>query len=448
MQHNVGFPREWIVGHVDDRYLCPICFEILRNPRQCPIGHNFCDTCLKKTMLRKRECPLCKCVLTDDNTGSNSLAKSFVEEMMSKCYVIEDDGVLHEDDACGWTGPLHLRQAHFNSCQFRRPVACLYPPGACELECCAGQFSRGGLRIHLLAVAEARACKSKVLRKELDIQKAKNIVGFSVTEQKFRGGKVDSFCGEVRKSDPTIREGFGIEKVVGNCSEGFSYVGEYVNGLRHGSGSFKSRWFSYNGMWENGLCHGECFSFLRFENNLDRHGCGTFRHNVMHGPGKIWSGSTKFSYTGEFVNDKKHGHGTWMNWTGTKSFTGQFVNDRIMGDGVLTFFNKTTLTGNFDGVDFYGFGVLKDQLGAVIYEGNFLRNKKNGRGVMRYANGDCYDGIFVKDKKCGQGTMVFADKSVYSGRFYNDKRHGEGTMTTADGVVGDIQHFYQGEVVE
>lgn len=449
MDHVVGYSREWIVGQVDDRYICPICYEVLRNPRQCKNGHNCCEVCLHQLMMIKKECPICKCVLDDENVGINILAKSIVDDMVSKCYV-EEEGWLHEDDACMWTGPLHSREGHISACQFRSPVTCPWDMGEGE-GCigCIGQYSRGGLRDHYLQLTQALAAEAMELRKKIDSLQGITVSGFSLVQDKHRSGKVETFCGEVRKSDKNIKEGRGFEQVSSNFSRfNHTYIGEYLNDLRHGFGHFKSRSFDYKGMWENGMCHGECLAFFRKEDNMERHGSGTFRNNVMHGLGKIWSNNSKFSFSGDFVDDKRHGHGTLVNADGKKTFVGQFIDDKIMGEGVMTFFNKTTLTGKFEGVYCFGEGTLRDQLGAVVYTGMFTRGEKNGIGVMRYASGDCYNGSFVKDKKCGQGVMVFADKSVYSGRFYNDKCHGKGRVTSKDGVIGDIQEFYRGEVVE
>jgi hypothetical protein len=441
----LGYSRESFVGHVDDRYICPVCCEVLKNPRQCPVGHMYCDICLEKIMLAQSpKCPMCKCGLNNQNTGFNSLAKGFIDELISKCHVPEDDGDLHKDDACEWIGSLHLREAHVLVCQFRRPVTCPNA-GFCGLGC-ARQYSRGALRIHLQGFAKARAHQLQALHKENEEQRNNDVDGFTVVKKKSRGLKVDIFCGEVKMLDPSIREGLGIQKTIGNMSESCSYVGEYVGGLRHGFGYFKSSKFVYNGAWENDLCHGECLAFVRKEDNMDRHGSGSFRNNVMHGMGKIWSKSSMFSYTGEFSKDKRHGHGTWVNGSGKKSFTGQFVDDKINGDGVMTFSNKTTLTGVFDGPWCFGEGTLRDQSGAVIYQGNFVRSEKHGKGVMYYANGECYDGEFKNDVKWGQGRLTFADKSVYNGRFYKDKCQGLGTVTSVDGVQGEVQEFYHGKV--
>ena len=42
---------------------------------------------------------------------------------------------------------------------------------------------------------------------------------------------------------------------------------------------------------------------------------------------------------------------------------------------------------------------------------------KNGKGVMKYANGDTFDGHFKDDKMEGTGKLVTHDGNEYSGEF-------------------------------
>lgn len=50
-------------------------------------------------------------------------------------------------------------------------------------------------------------------------------------------------------------------------------------------------------------------------------------------------------------------------------------------------------------------------------------------------NGDSYEGQYMNDKKNGKGTYLWKNGSKYIGNFENDYRHGYGQMYWQDGKV-------------
>ena len=101
---------------------------------------------------------------------------------------------------------------------------------------------------------------------------------------------------------------------------------------------------------------------------------------------------------------------------GSVIYDGQFVGDKRHGDGTLT-----TLEG------------------VIYYEGKWQNNKKHGHGRYTYKNGSIYDGEWRNNKKHGSGRYTRTDNSVYVGEWKNNKRNGHGTYTYANGS------FYDGE---
>jgi hypothetical protein len=100
---------------------------------------------------------------------------------------------------------------------------------------------------------------------------------------------------------------------------------------------------------------------------------------------------------------------------------------------------------------------------GMTYEGGLLRNKRHGKGILTWPNGQRYEGDFVNDVKHGYGVMRMVDGNTnkfagtYEGEFRNDvfngkcvitepsgaryegqckdgKRHGKGLRTSEDGV--------------
>ena len=63
-----------------------------------------------------------------------------------------------------------------------------------------------------------------------------------------------------------------------------------------------------------------------------------------------------------------------------------------------------------------------------MYEGSFVNDKKHGRGVIRYSNGDVYEGGWVANKREGPAIYRYSDGSVYSGEV---RQHPSSASSTA-----------------
>lgn len=91
------------------------------------------------------------------------------------------------------------------------------------------------------------------------------------------------------------------------------------------------------------------------------------------------------------------------------------------------------------------FGTHVDADGGK-YVGEWVTNKREGRGTAYYSNGSKYVGEWKADKEHGQGTYTFGSKSgfhgdKYVGEFKEGKRHGHGTyfFNEGDKYVGEHQ---------
>lgn len=78
------------------------------------------------------------------------------------------------------------------------------------------------------------------------------------------------------------------------------------------------------------------------------------------------------------------------------------------------------------------------------YEGGWENDKKSGRGVHTFGDGDIYDGEFQNGSWHGFGKLTQnLGKEVYEGGFEAGLRNGKGTQTFGDGVIYEGQ-FYNG----
>ncbi|HPC43156.1 MAG TPA: hypothetical protein PLD91_19735 [Spirochaetota bacterium] len=57
-------------------------------------------------------------------------------------------------------------------------------------------------------------------------------------------------------------------------------------------------------------------------------------------------------------------------------------------------------------------------------------NCQNGKGIMKWDNGDKYDGEFNNGKMNGYGKMTYGDGTKYEGEWKEDKKNGMGTEET------------------
>ena len=66
-----------------------------------------------------------------------------------------------------------------------------------------------------------------------------------------------------------------------------------------------------------------------------------------------------------------------------------------------------------------------------------ITGKSPERNKIQYKNGDVYEGEFVKGKRQGEGTYIFSDGEKYSGQWFQDQQHGRGVFTFKNGNVYD-----------
>lgn len=92
--------------------------------------------------------------------------------------------------------------------------------------------------------------------------------------------------------------------------------------------------------------------------------------------------------------------------------------------------------------------------GDILYtfEGDFIKGKRHGYGVLIWRNGERYEGDWLGDMRMGQGTQFFKNGNKYIGHFSNNAITGEGTMyyhngnyiegTFLNGYANGICTFY------
>ena len=77
------------------------------------------------------------------------------------------------------------------------------------------------------------------------------------------------------------------------------------------------------------------------------------------------------------------------------------------------------------------------------YIGHLIDGKREGRGIIKWDNGDLYNGEWKNDKKEGKGIYCYNNGQRYEGDWYEDKKEGRGIYYWNNGEFqGDR---YEGE---
>ena len=85
----------------------------------------------------------------------------------------------------------------------------------------------------------------------------------------------------------------------------------------------------------------------------------------------------------------------------------------------------------------------------LIYEGEYLNGKKNGKGKSYWSHGQlCYEGEYLDDKRHGKGKSYYPNGVLlYEGEYLDDKRHGKGKEYNDKGNLYFEGDYLNGEAI-
>ncbi len=96
--------------------VCPICFNVPLKPRILKAcSHVFCKDCIKESLFRNQECPVCRCKCKSNQVlllEKNGLANRMWANIVVKCG--------HDADGCKWKGCISDYELHDSVCPKNR----------------------------------------------------------------------------------------------------------------------------------------------------------------------------------------------------------------------------------------------------------------------------------------------------------------------------------------
>jgi hypothetical protein len=153
-------------GEEYENYICPVCQDICRKPRQCKDGHLFCFECLKQVIEHNPSCPVCRTDLALETISRNLVAEKQIENLLVWCRyhfeLGEDEECLVSEDGCTESLMSSNLAAHEKQCLYawticpygsdkcgkvrkmnrsEHEVECTYRTTACEYCYCLVQLS-------------------------------------------------------------------------------------------------------------------------------------------------------------------------------------------------------------------------------------------------------------------------------------------------------------------
>ena len=153
-----------------------------------------------------------------------------------------------------------------------------------------------------------------------------------------------------------------------------------------------------------------------------------------------------YELKGMWKNDKFNGWGRESRCNGD-TFEGRFENGLLNGKGFFLDKQSNKYIGEFKDMKRWGKGKLITN--KIIYEGDFVNNKIEGKGKIKFLkSGIEYEGNFVNDNIEGNGILKWINGDIYEGEVKDGKMHGEGIYKNINGKIirgifenGQIVHF-------
>ncbi len=292
---------------------------------------------------------------------------------------------------------------------------------------------------------EIKFSKVKNCKKEVELKKIKSdiIKKFDNEIEKFAEFISQEKFDSVYNSEPNVKK--FEEYVDENFCENIENK-KFKNTFSKPPLLFKTDKSIYKGSFN---FQGKKEGFGIFIDSLGNKYIGEWKNDLFHGKGILLSMNGDFYY-GDFISGKIECSGIYISSQNKYTYTGEFANNKFDGKGKIMYEENdiydvyTSYEGNFSEGYMHGEGnlIFSDDSN---YEGNFDKNCFEGNGIFYFANGRKYNGNWKKNNMDGIGEFIWEDGTKYKGQYKNNIREGDGVYSFGanlyDGVwVDNLPH--------
>lgn len=275
---------------------------------------------------------------------------------------------------------------------------------------------------------------------------------------KYKNGL--KYIGEIKNSSP-MGKGILYSKngmIVEGIFEGLKTIGNTIVKLKNGNvyegeteetqitGKGKMKYIDgslYEGQFLNGKKNG--FGVLKQNVKEDTEIEGNFLNDVLNGEAvhKVSDGSKIYLiYTNGAKSEQ--GRRVYPNNSIYEGLLNQKLNPS--GKGKMTLFDGSLLEGTFGPEGMYGIGTLTKPAGDVFSSKNWAKNKIEGEGEIKFANGDYFKGQFKNILQDGEGCLTIGQALKYTGKWINGFLHGKVKLTNLKTKIDSEVLFDKGVI--
>jgi len=189
---------------------------------------------------------------------------------------------------------------------------------------------------------------------------------------------------------------------------GSEYVGHFVDGVKHGNGWYSSSsGYEYEGDWHKGKQSGKA--------------------KIQYKNGDV--------YTGEVKDSLRDGFGELYQVSAARNFKGTWIKNHIEKDAEIKDQNWL-FKGSVDLKSNVGYGEIEYKDGS-IYIGEIRAFKRQGKGILKMANGHSINGIWNNNINV-ESAIIFDEYGFrWDGNLENMQPVGRMKTTRPDGIIYD-----------
>ena len=140
------------------------------------------------------------------------------------------------------------------------------------------------------------------------------------------------------------------------------------------------------------------------------------------------------------VHHQRHGFGVQIDASDNSTYKGQWVDNRRHGKGKIDWTDGSWYEGDWRNDHQHGLGTFHHSSGDE-YIGSWSSGYKHGLGAYKFATGDLYIGEYKDNLPTGRGALFWSNGAMFVGKLMENKPSGRGLMAWPESrpILGDFR---------